>query len=119
MRCGGCVSIRDAETQRPNNRSGMNGRGCAGMKHASSRQLYEYWSRLRGNRMAPERSDIDPSEIRQILGNTFILEVRHPIDYVYRLAGTRICSAYCRELKGQEFLPLWPGTGRRIDRNTA
>ncbi len=80
------------------------------MKHQSSRQLYAYWSRLRGDRIAPQRSEIDPNEIRQILGNTFILEAAASDAYVYRLAGTRICSAYCRELKGQPFLPLWTGS---------
>ncbi|MCC2110829.1 MAG: PAS domain-containing protein [Hyphomicrobiales bacterium] len=82
------------------------------MKHQSSRQLYAYWARLRGDRIAPQRSEIDPNEIRQILGNTFILEAAAPDSYVYRLAGTRICSAYCRELKGHDFLPLWSGSDR-------
>jgi hypothetical protein len=27
--------------------------------------------------------------------------------YLIRLAGTRICSLYCRELKGTDFLDLW------------
>ena len=83
------------------------------MKHRSSRQLFDYWTQLRGNRSAPERGEIDPSHIREILGDTFILEVTDSLDFVYRLAGTRICSAYCRELKERSFLSLWS----KADRN--
>jgi len=79
----------------------------ATMKHPSSRRLYEYWSLLRGHRSAPDRGEIDPSHIRDILPDTFILEVTDRADYAYRLAGTRICSGYCRELKERSFLSLW------------
>ncbi|MEZ5841046.1 MAG: PAS domain-containing protein [Hyphomicrobiales bacterium] len=77
------------------------------MKHASSRRLYDYWSLLRGHRSAPDRSEIDPAHIRDILPDTFILEVTDRAEYIYRLAGTRICSSYCRELKERSFLSLW------------
>ena len=46
------------------------------MKHATSRELYEYWNRVRGSERAPLRSAIEPSDIRRILGEMFILEVR-------------------------------------------
>ncbi|MCU0790001.1 MAG: PAS domain-containing protein [Nitratireductor sp.] len=78
------------------------------MRHGGSRKLFDYWNALRGNRSAPERSEIEPSDIRSILGDTFILEVSQQYRTVaFRLAGTRLCAAYGRELKGLGFLALW------------
>ncbi|MCT4656562.1 MAG: PAS domain-containing protein [Cohaesibacter sp.] len=77
------------------------------MKHQVTRELYTYWDSLRGGRTAPERSDIDPAEIHTILGDTFILEYNDDHSQTFRLAGTRLCGSFCRELKGRNFLDLW------------
>ena len=77
------------------------------MKHASSRQVFEYWNEQRGQDTAPERDDIDPSPIRRALGDTFILGQDAQGIHRFRLAGTRACALFCRELKGTDFLTLW------------
>lgn len=77
------------------------------MKNGVTKTLYKYWDELRGPRPAPNRSEIDPGRIRSLLGDTFILEVNSSHDIRYRLAGTRLCSAHCRELKGRNFLRGW------------
>lgn len=77
------------------------------MKHTINRTLYQYWDELRGSRIAPNRSEIDPGRIRTLLGDTFILEAVDKDTYRYRLAGTRLCSTHCRELKGRNFLRGW------------
>lgn len=77
------------------------------MRHQTTKTLYNYWQDLRGDRLAPERSEVDPSHIRHILGETFILECTEEGSYHFRLAGTRICSTYCREMKGRNFIDLW------------
>ncbi len=78
------------------------------MRFESSKQLYSYWLNLKGERQAPSRCEIEPSDIRSLLGDTFILEVNHEAKYViYRLAGTRLCSAYGREIKGMGYLVHW------------
>lgn len=82
------------------------------MKHTTTRELYEYWNRVRGNERAPLRSAIEPSDIRQILGEMFILEVLERDNYLIRLAGTRVCALYCREIKGANLLDLWSGEDR-------
>lgn len=82
------------------------------MKHAASRELFEYWNRVRGNDRAPHRSAIEPSDIRRILADTFILEVLDRERHLVRLAGTRVCSIYCRELKGTNVFDLWTGDDR-------
>jgi hypothetical protein len=70
------------------------------MKHAASRALHGYWDRLRNGRAAPERGDLDPRAIRTVLGDVFLLELDKPQQYLVRLAGTRLCALFCRELKG-------------------
>lgn len=78
------------------------------MRHNNSKVIFNYWNNLRGERPAPDRREIEPSDIRNILGDTFILEVNQELNTIsFRLAGTRICNSYGRELKGLGFLALW------------
>lgn len=83
------------------------------MKHPASRELFAYWQELRGRRPAPERAEIEPSAIRQILGEAFILALDHGAGYPFRLAGTRICALFGRELKGESFVRLWDAESQR------
>ena len=83
------------------------------MKHAASQELYAYWEQRRGGRPAPERADIEPGAIRQALSDTFILELADAAHgHSFRLAGTRVCALFGRELKGKSFVNLW-ATGSR------
>ncbi len=77
------------------------------MKHASTRAVFDYWNEKRGNRQAPERADIDPAAIRHALGDTFMLAADFIYQLRFRLAGTRVCALFCREIKGEEFHALW------------
>ncbi len=77
--------------------------------HPSSLELYSYWNARRGAKAAPYRSEIEPADIRDILADIFILDVEGPENYVWRLAGTRLCTLHCRELKGRNFLSDWTG----------
>jgi hypothetical protein len=77
------------------------------MKHATSRELFCYWSRLRAQRAAPERGDIEPASIRNILADTFILEVDGGGDFPIRVMGARVSAIFARELKGEAFASLW------------
>ncbi len=77
------------------------------MKHAASRELYAYWQEKRGTRSAPERADIEPGAIRAALSDAFILALDRSAGHPVRLAGTRVCALFCRELKGESFLGLW------------
>jgi hypothetical protein len=77
------------------------------MQKTSTKTLYEYWNRIRGSRSAPDRKDIDPTRIREALANTFILEVDEDDKFAFRLAGSHLCTAYSRELKGRSFSNLW------------
>jgi hypothetical protein len=77
------------------------------MKHAASRELYAYWDERRGSRPAPERADIEPGAIRHVLGDAFILGLDARAGHPFRLAGTRICALFGRELKNEPFIGLW------------
>ena len=77
------------------------------MKQASSRELFGYWTARRGKRAAPERGEIEPGAIRRALGDVFILEFDRSTGHPFRLAGTRVCALFGRELKNESFLDLW------------
>ena len=82
------------------------------MKHPANRDLFAYWNERRGDRLAPERADIEPSAIRHVLGDTFVLAADGITHYPFRLAGTRICALLGRELKSESFIKLWERTGQ-------
>lgn len=82
------------------------------MKHNHTNELYIYWNRIRGTRIAPDRSALEPADIRTILKDTFILHVGGPDEYNFRLAGTRTCSLFGREVKNSNFLDLFDGESR-------
>lgn len=77
------------------------------MKTSGNRDLFEYWNRRRGHRLAPERGDIEPEAIRHVLGDTFFLAADAAGSYPFRLAGTRLCALFGRELKSESFFALW------------
>jgi hypothetical protein len=82
------------------------------MKHPSTRELFDYWKERRGARPAPERSEIEPGAIRRVLADTFILGTDSTISHPFRIAGTRVCAIFGRELKGVAFTELWRETSR-------
>jgi hypothetical protein len=77
------------------------------MKHRSSQIVFAHWNERRQGRAVPERGDIDPSVIRHALADTFILSFDSEAGHPFRLAGTRVCALFGRELRGEAFLPLW------------
>jgi hypothetical protein len=77
------------------------------MKHASTRALFNYWNKQRGARPAPERVDIDPIGLRRELGDVFMLAADFTDHLRFRLAGTRVCALFAREIKGESFAALW------------
>jgi hypothetical protein len=83
------------------------------MKHPSTRAVFEYWNKRRGARPAPERNDIDPGEIRHALGDTFMLAADFVDQWRFRLAGTRVCALFCREIKGEVFTAAWSEASRK------
>jgi hypothetical protein len=67
------------------------------------RRLYEYWSRQRGDRKWPSRADLDPVEMRFVLGNVILAEVlpETPPRYRIRLHGTTLSQHVGYDLTGK------------------
>jgi hypothetical protein len=82
------------------------------MQKTSTKTLFDYWNSIRGARSAPDRRDIDPARIKTALASTFILERDDAHEFSFRLAGSHLCSAYARELKGRSFTRLWHARDR-------
>ena len=82
------------------------------MKHSSTRAVYAYWEERRRTRTAPERADIDPGAIRSALGDTIMLAADFVDEMRFRLAGTRVCALFAREIKGELFTALWSEQSR-------
>jgi hypothetical protein len=83
------------------------------MKHPSSREFFAYWDDKRGFARAPERSDIEPGPVRELLGDIFVLSCDKPAGFPFRVAGTRVCALLARDLKGQAFPMLFAPDSRR------
>lgn len=84
------------------------------MKQDGSIALFRYWNRLRDGRWAPKRTEVEPADIKTLLCDTFILERDTRGEAIFRLAGTRLCAIYGRELKGFAFPSLWRETDQRL-----
>lgn len=65
-------------------------------------QLCDYWlAKHRGDRL-PLRADIDPQELRFIIGNLILVDVlRDPLRFRYRLMGSNLTRPTGMELTGK------------------
>ena len=83
------------------------------MKHPSSREFYAYWDQKRGDARAPDRSEIEPGAVRELLGDIFVLSYDSAAGYPFRVAGTRVCALLGCDLKDRSFSGLFSADGRR------
>jgi hypothetical protein len=83
------------------------------MKHKSTQAVYAYWNEKRGQRPAPERANFDPVAIRHVLGDTIMLSADFVNELRFRLAGTRVCALFCREIKSETLTGLWSAASRQ------
>jgi hypothetical protein len=83
------------------------------MKHPSNQAFFAYWDAKRGGERAPDRSEIEPGAVRDLLGDIFVLSYDSAAGYPFRVAGTRICALLGRDLKDRSFSELFVLDGRR------
>jgi hypothetical protein len=88
------------------------GKGKA-MKHPSSREFFAYWDEKRGAARAPDRSEIEPGAVRELLGDIFVLSYDATSGHPFRVAGTRVCALAGRDLKDRSFSALFAPDARR------
>lgn len=79
------------------------------------RRLYEYWRQKRGARPMPARRDMDPLDLRFVLGDIALVEVlRDPLRYRFRLDGTRQVERFGVDMTGKMLDDLPDTTMRRL-----
>ncbi|MGO3930181.1 PAS domain-containing protein [Rhodopseudomonas pseudopalustris] len=83
------------------------------MKHPSSRAFFAYWDRQRGAAPTPQRSEIEPGAVRELLGDIFVLSCDSSAGYPFRVAGTRLCALLGRDLKGESLTGLFAADSRQ------
>ncbi|MDF9819601.1 hypothetical protein M2308_002378 [Rhizobium leguminosarum] len=84
------------------------------MRVQTTIEIFDYWNRIRGAADAPLKSQVEPSAVPHLLQSLFILETRDAGNIGFRLAGTRICDLFGRDLRGERFSSLW-GNGQHAD----
>ena len=82
------------------------------MKHPASREFFAYWDSKRGDARAPDRSDIEPAAVRELLGDIFVLSCEAETGFPFRVAGTRVCALLGRDVKDQSFTGLFAAASR-------
>jgi hypothetical protein len=83
------------------------------MKHPSSRAFFNYWDDKRGTARAPDRSEIEPHALRELLGDIFVLGYEDSGSHPFRVAGTRVCALFGRDMKNRSFSELFGVESRR------
>src|SRR5260370_2843800 len=83
------------------------------MKHPSNREFFAYWNEKRGEARAPDRSEIEPGAVRELLGDIFVLSYDGAAGHPFRVAGTRVCALLGRDLKDRSFSALFAPDARR------
>jgi hypothetical protein len=83
--------------------------------HASSRSLFRYWESIRGERSAPQRSDIQLQQIYPLLPWVFISEpLPGDLGHRLRLAGTGVCELWGENMTGKDLFAAW----KKFERGT-
>ena len=83
------------------------------MKHPSNREFFAYWDEKRGDARAPDRSEIEPEAVRELLGDIFVLSYDAAGGHPFRVAGTRVCALLGCDLKDRSFSALFGPENRR------
>ena len=73
------------------------------IKHPRLQQLYEYWLEKRGERRMPARADLDPLDIRYVIGDVIMADVldETPPRFRIRLHGTHLAERTNFDLTGK------------------
>ena len=62
---------------------------------------------------SPDRSEIEPGAVRELLGDIFVLAYDNDTGFPFRVAGTRVSALLGRDLKDTSFAALFTPDSRR------
>lgn len=76
--------------------------------HPGSRAIFRHWETIRGEESAPHRDALDLRQLGEFVSWLFIIERSERTgSYIWRLAGSKVCELWRRELTGSEVLAGW------------
>jgi len=64
-------------------------------------RLFEYWTIRKGDRRMPSRSDIDPLDLKEHMGQLHLIDVLGPEDFRYRIHGSRVTNPDLTDMTGK------------------
>lgn len=78
-------------------------------KDSRLKRVFDYWQSRCGDRVMPSRSDIDPTEIPDLLSFIALVDVLdNPRDFRIRLVGTSIRDIAGTEMTGKVIADVFP-----------
>jgi hypothetical protein len=72
-------------------------------------ELYNYWNERRGERFAPRRGDIHPTDIPRLLPYLLLTDILPGPRYRYRLVGTEVERVFGTPMTGRSIDELMRG----------
>ena len=90
--------------------SGTDGTGRRGEDHpgeAALRRVEDYWERLRGDRLLPLRSEVDPRGLSDAIEGVFVIQRMAPAPARIRMAGTYADDLLGMEVRGMPLAALF------------
>ncbi len=78
------------------------------MRQAAATKILAYWDSLNSESLVPAASAVDPRALKSHLPDLFMLERLDRAVFAFRLAGTRMCQRFGRELRDHDFVRLFP-----------
>lgn len=82
----------------------------------AQKEVFTYWRRQAGDRIAPRRQDLDVLDIPTLMPHVIIFEILHdPLDFRYRLFGTAIREMATKDFTGSKMSEIdGRGPGSKI-----
>jgi len=81
-------------------------------QYTALREVQDYWDKLRGTKLVPNRSDIDPRAIQSSLEYAFVLERIAPGIARFRLAGMHLNDLLGMDVRGMPLTAMFTPEGR-------
>lgn len=83
------------------------------MREPLCRDMLAYWNELRGDRVMPDRDEIDPVRFARYMPNLLMVQVDwEPFDLTYRLLGGDVVTAHGTNFRGQRVIESNSHAGR-------